>query len=89
MSRNSPATAWLHAQFFRARASVAVVFNNIGRQPWVVGDKVVPRDILRFTCAIDHRVIDGSILAGLKYFARMIETGVSNCRRSRRMFMTR
>jgi len=60
---------------FPSGASVAVMFNSLGRQPWVVGDQVVPRDILRFTSAIDHRVIDGSILVGLKYFARLVETG--------------
>jgi pyruvate/2-oxoglutarate dehydrogenase complex dihydrolipoamide acyltransferase (E2) component len=56
-------------------ASVTILFVNIAKQPWVVGKEIVPRDILHLTCSIDHRIADGSVMLGLKYLIRLLESG--------------
>jgi pyruvate/2-oxoglutarate dehydrogenase complex dihydrolipoamide acyltransferase (E2) component len=56
-------------------ATLAVLFVNIARRPWVVGDQVVPREILHFTAALDHRILDGSIMVGLRYLVELLESG--------------
>ena len=39
--------------------SICIALGSVSRKPWVVGDKVVPRDILHLTVLIDHDVVDG------------------------------
>jgi hypothetical protein len=56
-------------------ASATLLFVSIAKQPWVVGETVVPRDILHLTCSADHRIVDGSIMLGLRYLVRLLESG--------------
>jgi pyruvate/2-oxoglutarate dehydrogenase complex dihydrolipoamide acyltransferase (E2) component len=43
-----------------ARCPVIVTVTRIKERPWVVGDRVEPRPILRLCGTFDHRVIDGA-----------------------------
>lgn len=42
-----------------ARCPLIVTVTRVRRRPWVVGDRVEPRPILRLCGTFDHRVIDG------------------------------
>jgi pyruvate dehydrogenase E2 component (dihydrolipoamide acetyltransferase) len=42
-----------------ARCPVIVTVTRVRQRPWVVGDRVEPRPILRLCGTFDHRVIDG------------------------------
>ncbi len=47
--------------------SAILCFGAIKRQPWVVGEQIVPRDVCTLTLSFDHRHVDGE--AGSKYLA--------------------
>jgi pyruvate dehydrogenase E2 component (dihydrolipoamide acetyltransferase) len=42
-----------------ARCPVIVTVTRVRPRPWVVGDRVEPRPVLRLCATFDHRVIDG------------------------------
>ena len=42
-----------------ARCPIILCVTRVKRRPWVVGDEVVPRPVLRLCGTFDHRVIDG------------------------------
>jgi pyruvate dehydrogenase E2 component (dihydrolipoamide acetyltransferase) len=47
---------------------------RIAKRPWVVGDAVVPRDVLTLSLTFDHRVVDGAPAARfLQTLSRAIE----------------
>jgi 2-oxoisovalerate dehydrogenase E2 component (dihydrolipoyl transacylase) len=31
----------------------------ISKRPWVVGDEIVPRDVVTLALSFDHRIVDG------------------------------
>lgn len=41
-------------------ASLLVVVGGVSRRPGVVGEQVVPRDLLDLTVTVDHNVVDGA-----------------------------
>lgn len=43
-----------------ARCPMLVTVTKVKPRPWVVGDSVQPRPVLRLCAAFDHRVIDGA-----------------------------
>jgi pyruvate dehydrogenase E2 component (dihydrolipoamide acetyltransferase) len=43
-----------------ARCPFIVTVTRVRDRPWVVGDRVEPRPVLRLCAAFDHRVIDGA-----------------------------
>jgi pyruvate/2-oxoglutarate dehydrogenase complex dihydrolipoamide acyltransferase (E2) component len=44
-----------------SEAGFMVALMKVRQMPWVVGDKVEPRPVLRICCTTDHRIIDGAI----------------------------
>jgi pyruvate dehydrogenase E2 component (dihydrolipoamide acetyltransferase) len=42
-----------------ARCPIVITVTKVQDRPWVVGDNVVPRPVLRLCAAFDHRIIDG------------------------------
>jgi len=58
-----------------ARAPILILLPEIRRRPWVVGDAVVPRPVLRLCATFDHRVVDGYQAGRL---ARRMEELLSN-----------
>jgi pyruvate dehydrogenase E2 component (dihydrolipoamide acetyltransferase) len=40
--------------------SAILCMGGIKKQPWVVGDAVVPRDVMTLSLSFDHRHIDGA-----------------------------
>jgi pyruvate/2-oxoglutarate dehydrogenase complex dihydrolipoamide acyltransferase (E2) component len=47
------------------------VIGGIIKKPWVVNDKIVPRDILNMTITTDHDLVDGGPLA--RFVDRLVE----------------
>lgn len=47
-----------------------VLLGEVSKRPAVVGDQVVPRDMVTITCTFDHRFIDGSQAAVLARITR-------------------
>ena len=48
------------APFFPlARCPMVILVPEIRRRPWVVGEEVLPRPVLRLCATFDHRIIDG------------------------------
>lgn len=43
-----------------ARCPIIVLVTEVKQRPWVVGDEVVPRPVLRLCATFDHRIIDGA-----------------------------
>lgn len=58
-----------------ARCSMCFAIMQLRRRPWVVGDRVEPRPVLRICATFDHRILDGH-LAGL--VAREVEDLLSH-----------
>lgn len=42
-----------------ARCPMLILVPEIRRRPWVVGEEVIPRPVLRLCATFDHRIIDG------------------------------
>ncbi|MFP4430977.1 MAG: 2-oxo acid dehydrogenase subunit E2 [Spirochaetaceae bacterium] len=55
----------------RTMHNLAVGLGSVVRKPWVVGDSVVPREILNLTVLLDHDVVDGAPAA--RFGSRLIE----------------
>jgi pyruvate dehydrogenase E2 component (dihydrolipoamide acetyltransferase) len=49
-----------------------VLVSSLGRQPWVVGQEVVPRDVLRLSFSADHRVTDGGMARAIEFFVELL-----------------
>jgi pyruvate/2-oxoglutarate dehydrogenase complex dihydrolipoamide acyltransferase (E2) component len=41
------------------RCAMLMLIGEIKTRPWVVGDRVVPRPVLRLCATFDHRIVDG------------------------------
>ena len=44
----------------RARSSPS---GRVQKKPWVVGDAIVPREVMTLTVSADHRVVDGETIS--------------------------
>lgn len=51
--------------------SLSLVVGSIARKPWVVDERIEPRDILNLTVMFDHDVVDGAPAA--RFTRRMLE----------------
>jgi pyruvate/2-oxoglutarate dehydrogenase complex dihydrolipoamide acyltransferase (E2) component len=51
--------------------SLSVFVGGVARKPTVIGDQIVPRDLLDLTLLFDHDVVDGAPAA--RFTARLIE----------------
>jgi pyruvate/2-oxoglutarate dehydrogenase complex dihydrolipoamide acyltransferase (E2) component len=61
---------------FKTVHPVAFGIGAVTRKPWVVGDEIMPREILHLTVLMDHDVIDGApMVRFIKDLARRIEIG--------------
>ncbi len=54
----------------RTMHNLAIGLGSVVRKPWVVGDSVVPREILNLTVLLDHDVVDGAPAA--RFGSRLI-----------------
>lgn len=41
------------------RCAMLMLINEVKTRPWVVGDRIEPRPVLRLCATFDHRIIDG------------------------------
>lgn len=57
----------------RTMHNLAIGLGSVVRKPWVVGDTVLPREILNLTVLLDHDVVDGAPAArfGSKLIANL------------------
>ena len=57
-------------------ATCGVYFLSMSKQPWVVDDAVVVREVLRLDMVVDHNVVDGDPVARAgRRLAELIESG--------------
>lgn len=54
----------------RTMHNLAIGLGSVVRKPWVVGDGVLPREVLNLTVLLDHDVVDGAPAA--RFGSRLI-----------------
>ena len=57
--------------FLRTPRAVTVVVGNVSRQPVVVGEEILPRDVLGLTVVFNHDIVDGAPAA--RFVTRLAE----------------